>query len=29
VRIIDAEQFHLLVTEGPTALAEPEDPAAD
>ncbi|MBF4615167.1 NAD-dependent DNA ligase LigA [Curtobacterium sp. VKM Ac-1376] len=27
VRIIDAEQFHLLVTEGPAALAEPEDPA--
>jgi DNA ligase (NAD+) len=28
VRIIDAEQFALLVTEGPAALAEPEDPDA-
>lgn len=27
VRIIDAEQFRLLVTEGPTAIAEPEPDA--
>jgi DNA ligase (NAD+) len=29
VRIIDAEQFHLLVTEGPAALAEPEAPTTE
>ncbi|WP_144718506.1 NAD-dependent DNA ligase LigA [Agrococcus jejuensis] len=29
VRIIDAAQFHLLVTEGPGAIALPEDAAAD
>ncbi|QCR19004.1 NAD-dependent DNA ligase LigA [Agrococcus sp. SGAir0287] len=29
VRIIDAAQFHLLVTEGPAAIAEPADADAD
>lgn len=29
LRIIDAEQFHLLVTEGPSALPEPEVPAPE
>jgi len=29
LRIIDAEQFALLVSEGPAALGEPEAPAAD
>ncbi|QZQ56477.1 NAD-dependent DNA ligase LigA [Curtobacterium sp. TC1] len=29
LRIIDAEQFHLLVTQGPSALPEPEETTAE